>query len=316
MLTETSPPKLGRKTKESEQAEQKRLAEQIVRIPLAELHPFSDHPYGIREDQAMQDTVDSVKQNGVVVPAIVRPRAEGGYEIVAGHRRKLASEQAGFTDIPCIVRNLTDDEAIIQLVDSNAQREDVLPSERAKAYKMRLEAIRRTAGRPRKEFSANEPLSENSPNNSANFRSDDEVGNVDGISGDTVRNIISLNNLIPELMQMVDEKKISLTPAYQIAALTEPEQRLLLETIDSEQATPSVSQAQRMRKLSQLGELNEDNMLQIMMEQKKPQSFCITIPLDKLRRYFPKSYSPEKMEETIFKLLEQWLKHRQRSAER
>ncbi len=284
--------------------------EQIISIPLTELYSFPDHPYGIREDQAMQDTVDSVKQNGVVVPAIVRPRTEGGYEIVAGHRRKLASERAGFTDMPCIVRNLTDDEAIIQLVDSNAQREDVLPSERAKAYKMRLEAIKRTAGRPPRQ------AQENTPNNSANFRSDDEVGNVDGISGDTVRNIISLNNLVPELMQMVDDKKISLTPAYQIAALTEPEQRLLLETMDSEQATPSVSQAQRMRRLSQTGELNEDNMLQIMVEQKKPPNSSITIPLDKLRKYFPKSYSPARMEETIFKLLDQWLKHRQRSQER
>lgn len=284
--------------------------EQIIRIPLVELQPFPDHPYGIRDDQAMQDTMDSVKLNGVVVPAIVRPRDEGGYEIVAGHRRKLASERAGFTDMPCIVRDLTDDEAIIQLVDSNAQREDVLPSERAKAYKMRLEAIKRTAGRPPRQ------AQENAPNNSANFRSDDEVGNTDGISGDTVRNIISLNNLVPELMQMVDDKKISLTPAYQIAALTEPEQRILLETMDSEQATPSVSQAQRMRRLSQTGELNEDNMLQIMMEQKKPQAASINIPLDKLRKYFPKSYSPARMEETIFKLLDQWLKHRQRSAER
>ena len=310
MPTETSPPKRGRKPKQPATVEQVQTTEQIVRIPLAELHPFPNHPYGIREDQAMQDTADSVKQNGVVVPAIVRPRAEGGYEIVAGHRRKLASEQAGFTDMPCIVRNLTDDEAIIQLVDSNAQREDVLPSERAKAYKMRLEAIKRTAGRPK-----NDPQ-KNAPNNSANFRSDDEVGYVDGISGDTVRNIISLTNLVPELMQMVDDKKISLTPAYQIAVLTEPEQRLLLETIDSEQATPSVSQAQRMRKLSQSGELNEDNMLQIMMEQKKPQDFSISIPLNKLRKYFPKSYSPEKMEETIFKLLDQWLKQRQRRQER
>ncbi len=284
--------------------------EQIVRIPLAELHPYPNHPYGIRDDQAMHDTMDSVKQNGVVVPAIVRPRAEGGYEIVAGHRRKLASERAGFMDMPCIVRNLTDDEAIIQLVDSNAQREDVLPSERAKAYKMRLDAIKRTAGRPPRQ------ALENTPNYSANIRSDDEVGNTDGISGDTVRNIISLNNLVPELMQMVDDKKISLTPAYQIAALTEPEQRILLETMDSEQATPSVSQAQRMRKLSQTGELNEDSMLQIMMEQKKPPNSSITIPLDKLRKYFPKSYSPARMEETIFKLLDQWMKHRQRSAER
>lgn len=316
MPTETSPPKRRHKPNKPEPVEPVQTTEQIVRIPLTELHPFPGHPYGIREDQAMQDTLDSVKQNGVVVPAIVRPRAKGGYEIVAGHRRKLASEQAGFTDMPCIVRNLTDDEAIIQLVDSNAQREDVLPSERAKAYKMRLEAIKRTAGRPRKELSDNNPLSGNSPNNSANFRSDDEVGIVDGVSGDTVRNIISLTNLLPELMQMVDDKKISLTPAYQIAALTEPEQRLLLETIDSEQATPSVSQAQRMRKLSQAGELNEDNMLEIMLEQKKPENFNITIPLDKLRKYFPKSYSPAKMEETIFKLLDQWLKQRQRKQER
>ena len=310
MPPETSPPKRGRKPKQPAPMEPMQTAEQIVRIPLTELHPFPDHPYGIREDQAMQDTMDSVKQNGVVVPAIVRPRAEGGYEIIAGHRRKLASEQAGFSEMPCIIRNLTDDEAIIQLVDSNAQREDVLPSERAKAYKMRLEAIKRTAGRPRKD------LSENAPNNSANFRSDDEVGTVDGISGDTVRNIISLNNLVPELMQMVDEKKISLTPAYQIAALTEPEQRLLLETIDSEQATPSVSQAQRMRKLSQSGELNEDSMLQIMMEQKKPQDFTITLPVDKLRKYFPKSYTPARMEETIYKLLEAWQRKRQRDMSR
>lgn len=296
--------------REPSQCTQAKNTEQIVRIQLTELHPFPNHPYGIRDDQPMQDTIDSVKQNGVVVPAIVRPKAEGGYEIVAGHRRKLASEQAGFTDMPCIVRNLTDDEAIIQLVDSNAQREDVLPSERAKAYKMRLEAIKRRAGRPQKD------LSENAPNNSANFRSDDEVGSTDGISGDTVRNIISLNNLLPELMQMVDDKKISLTPAYQIAALTEPEQRLLIETMDSEQATPSVSQAQRMRRLSQTGELNEDNMLQIMMEQKKPQANSINIPLDKLRKYFPKSYSPARIEETIFKLLDQWLKRRQRSQDR
>ena len=302
--------------KKPSQRTQGKNTEQIIRISLTELHPFPNHPYGIREDQAMLDTVDSVKQNGVVVPAIVRPRAEGGYEIVAGHRRKLASERAGFTDMPCIVRNLTDDEAIIQLVDSNAQREDVLPSERAKAYKMRLEAIKRTAGRPKKEASDKNASSENPPKYSANFRSDDEVGNADGISGDTVRNFISLNNLVPELMQMVDEKKISLTPAYQLAALTEPEQRLLLETIDSEQATPSVSQAQRMRKLSQTGELNEDNMLQIMMEQKKPQAASINIPLDKLRKYFPKSYSPARIEETIFKLLDQWMKRRQRSAER
>ena len=280
--------------------------EAVVRIPLTELHPYPNHPYGIRDDPAMQDTVDSIKANGVVVPAIVRPRPAGGYEIVAGHRRKKASEQAGFTDMPCIIRNLTDDEAIIQLVDSNAQREDVLPSERAKAYKMRLDAIKRQGTRS----------DLTSPNYSAKFRSDDEVGTTEGISGDTVRNIISLNNLVPELMQMVDKGKISLTPAYQIASLTEPEQRLLVETINSEQATPSVSQAQRMRKLSQNGELNEDNILEIMSEQKKPENLNVTLSYDRLKKYFPKSYTPARMEETIFKLLEQWQRKRQRSQER
>ena len=283
--------------------------EAVVRIPLAELHPYPNHPYAIREDQAMQDTADSIKANGVVVPAIVRPRTEGGYEIVAGHRRKLASEQAGFTDMPCIIRNLTDDEAIIQLVDSNAQREDVLPSERAKAYKMRLDAIKRQGKRT-------DLASPTSPNNSAKFRSDDEVGSAEGISGDTVRNFVSLNNLIPELMEMVDKGKMALTPAYQIANLTEPEQRLLVDTIDSEQATPSVSQAQRMKKLSQNGELNEDNMLEIMMQQKKPESVNVVLPYEKLKKYFPKSYTPERMEETIFKLLEAWQRKRQRSQER
>lgn len=316
MPTEATPPRRGRKPKQPAPQASAQTAEQILRVPLTELHPFPDHPYGIREDQAMQDTVDSVKQNGVLVPAIVRPRAEGGYEIVAGHRRKLASELAGLPDMPCIVRNLSDDEAIIQLVDSNAQREDVLPSERAKAYKLRLEAVRRRAGRPRKEAADNDPLSENAPNVSAHFRSDDEVGTVDGVSGDTVRNIISLTNLVPELLRMVDEKKISLTPAYQIAALTEPEQRLLLETMDSEQATPSVSQAQRMRKLSQAGALDGDAMLQIMAEQKKPQGFSLNLSVDKLRKYFPASCTPKKMEETIFKLLEQWQRRRQRTAER
>ena len=282
------------------------LGEVVIRIPLDDLHPFPEHPYAIRDDPAMQDMADSIKASGVVNPAIVRPRPAGGYEIIAGHRRKKASKQAGFTDMPCIVRNLTDDEAIIQLVDSNAQREDVLPSERAKAYKMRLDAIKRQGARS----------DLTSPNNSAKFRSDDEVGTTEGISGDTVRNIISLNNLVPELMEMVDKGKISLTPAYQIASLTEPEQRLLVETIDSEQATPSVSQAQRMRKLSQSGDLNEDNMLEIMSEQKKPENMNVTLSYDKLKKYFPKSYTPARMEETIFKLLEQWQRKRQRSQER
>ena len=292
------------------------MPEEYLTIPLADLHPFPEHPYGIREDQAMKDIIDSIRERGVVVPAIVRPRDEGGYEIISGHRRKLASERVGLSALPCIVRELNDNEAVIQLVDSNAQRENVLPSERAKAYKMRMEAIKRSAGRPRKELSEIDPLSEKAPNNSAHFRSDDEVGIIEGVSGDTIRNFISLNNLVPELMTLVDDRKIALTPAYQLANLTEAEQRLLLETMDSEQATPSVSQAQRMKRLSQSGELNEDTMLQIMMEQKKPERENIILPLERRRGFFPKSYTPARIESTIFKLLEAWQRKRQRGQER
>ena len=286
------------------------LNESVVSLKLTELYPFPNHPYGIREDASMQETLDSVKQSGVIVPAIVRPRTEGGYEIVSGHRRKAASEQAGLTEMPCIIRDLDDDEAVIQLVNSNAQREDVLPSERAKAYKMRLEAVRRVAGRRKNSEKTN------APNDSANFRSDDDVGLSEGISGDTVRNVISLNNLIPPLLTMVDEGKISLTPAYHLAGLNEQEQLMLLETIESEQATPSVSQAQRMKKLSQTGHLGEDMILSIMSEQKKPETFKLSIPLDKLSKYFPKSYTASRMEETIFKLLDAWMKKRQRDQSR
>ena len=258
----------------------------------------------------MVDLIDSVQQYGVLIPAEVRPRPEGGYEIISGARRIHASELANLESMPAIIRDLDDDEAIIRMVDSNFQRENTLPSERARAFKMRMEAAKRKAGRPRKEEK------ENAPKISANFRSDDAVGELAGVSGDTVRNLISLTQLVPELMQMVDDKKIALTPAYQIAALPENEQKLLLETIDSEQATPSLSQAQRMRKLSQSGELNEDTMLNIMMEQKKPVSNDIMLSGEKLRKYFPKSYSPAKIEETIFKLLDAWLRKRQRDQSR
>ena len=237
----------------------------VVPIPLTELHPFPNHPFKVRDDEAMKETTESVKEYGVLTPAIVRPREKGGYEIVAGHRRKRACELAGLTALPALVRNLDDDTATILMVDSNIQRENILPSERAQAYKMKLEAIKRRAGRRTKE------AADNSPNNSANFRSDDEIGAAMGMSGDTVRNYISLTQLVPELQQMVDDKKIAVTPAYQIAALKPEEQALLVETIESEQATPSVSQAQRMKKLSQSGELNEDTMLSIMSAEKKPE---------------------------------------------
>lgn len=282
----------------------------IYRMPTRELHPHPDNPFGVRDDPEMQELVDSVQKFGVLVPAIARPRPDGGFELISGHRRKHASELAGLDFMPVIVLSLNDDEAIIQLVDSNIQRENVLPSERAKAYKMRMEAIKRTAGRPSKSGK------ENSPKISANFRCDDELGEKAGVSGDTIRNYISLTNLIPELMQMVDEKKIALTPAYQIATLPPREQALLFETIESEQATPSLSQAQRMKKLSQLGGLNEDTMLEIMMEQKKPVRNDITLSGEKLRKYFPKSYTPMQIEKTIFQLLDLWLQKRQRNQSR
>ena len=216
--------------------------------------------------------------------------------------------------MPCIVRQMDDDTATILMVDSNIQRENILPSERAQAYKMKLEAIKRQAGRrPKTAEIAGE---NNSPKISGNFHSDDEIGEKMGVSGDTVRNYIALTQLVPELQEMVDEKKIALSPAYQIAALKPEEQKLLLDTIDSEQATPSLSQAQRMKKLSQEGKLNDDTMLGIMMEQKKPEGYNVVLSADKLRKYFPRSYTPQKMEETILKLLDAWLRKRQRDQSR
>lgn len=284
--------------------------EVVVHIPLTELHPFPDHPFKVRDDEAMQETAASIKEYGVLVPALARPREDGGYELIAGHRRKHGCELAGLDTMPVIVRNIDRDTATIIMVDSNLQRESILPSERAQAYKMKLEAIKRRAGRPSKD------AAENSPKISANFRSDDEIGSDAGVSGDTIRNYISLTQLVPELQQMVDEKKIALTPAYQLAALKPEEQALLLETIDSEQATPSLSQTQRMKKLSQSGELNEDTMLSIMMEQKKPEKNDVTLSGDKLRKYFPRSYTPLQIENTIFKLLDAWQKKRQRDQSR
>ena len=284
--------------------------EVVVQIPLSELHPFPNHPFKVRDDEAMQETAESIRQYGVLVPAIVRPREDGGYEIVAGHRRKHGSELAGLQNLPCIVREMDDDTATILMVDSNIQRENILPSERAQAYKMKLEAIRRKAGRPAK---TEEKTDENnSPQVAANFRADDTVAKDAGISGDTVRRYIRLTELTPELQQMVDEKKIGMTPAVEISYLKPEEQQMLLTAIDSEQATPSLSQAQRMKKLSRDGKLNDDTMLDIMMEQKKPEGYNVVLSADKLRKYFPRSYTPQKMEETILKLLDAWLRKRQR----
>ena len=278
----------------------------IYRLQLSQLHPHPQNPFSIRDDQAMLDLIQSVQSHGVLVPAIARPRPDGEYEIIAGHRRKHASELAGLDFMLVVVLDMNDDEAIIQLVDSNIQRENILPSERAKAYKMRMEAMKRQGAR----------TDLTSPNISAKFRSDDELGQEVGVSGDTIRNYASLTNLVPELMQMVDEGRIKLSPAYQIAALPHNEQSLLLDTIESEQATPSLSQAQRMKRFSQNGELNEDVLLEIMMEQKKPERNDITLSGEKLRKYFPKSYSPIQMENVIFKLLEAWQRKRQRDQSR
>ncbi len=278
----------------------------MSKINIDQLYPHPDNPFGIRDDPSMMELVESVKQFGVLVPAIARPREDGSYELIAGHRRQKACELAGLDSMPVIVMNLDDNDAIIQMVESNIQRKNILPSERAKAYKLKMEALKRQGARS----------DLTSPKISAKFRSDDSVGDEAGVSGDTVRNYIALNNLIPELMEMVDEKRIALSPAYQIAALPKESQEQLLDTIESEQATPSLSQAQRLRKLSQAGELNEDTMLSIMMEQKKPERNDITLSGDKLKKYFPRSYSPKRIEETIFKLLDAWLRKRQRENSR
>ncbi len=290
----------------TEQERQDAKLEKVQNIPLSELYPFPDHPFSVRDDDSMKETVESVKEYGVLMPAIARPREGGGYELVAGHRRKRACELAGLDTMPVIVRDLDRDTAIIFMVDSNIQRENIPPMEKAKALKMKMEAIKRQGAR----------TDLTSPNYSAKSRSDDEIGAEMGMSGDTVRNMISLTQLVPELQEMVNDQKIKLTPAYQLAALKPEEQVLLVETIESEQATPSVSQAQRMKKLSQSGELNEDTMLGIMSEEKKPEVDKIVLTSDTLRKYFPRTYTPKQMQDTIIKLLDQWLKKRQRSQER
>lgn len=270
-------------------------------IPVSMLHPMPCSPFKIRDDDAMQELVLSIKNFGILNPLEVRPNDSGNFEIISGARRYQGAIQNQLESIPAVILDLDDDEAIIRMVDSNIQREYLLPSERAYAYKMRMEALKRKAGRPKK------AESKNSLKISANFRSDDSIGEKAGISGDTVRNYISLTLLVPALMQLVDESKIGLTPAYQLTHLSPAEQDLLFETIESEQATPSLSQAQRMRRLSEQGQLNEDSMLSIMMEQKKPVKRDVALSGDKLRKYFPKHYSPEQSETIIFKLLDAWI---------
>ena len=294
----------------TEESRQDADREKVIEIALTELHPFPDHPFSVREDDSMKETVESIKEYGVLSPAIARPREGGGYEIIAGHRRKRAGELAGLETIPVIVRDLDPDTAIIIMVDSNLQRENILPSERAKAYKMKLDAIRRKAGRPAKD------ANENSRQVGENLLSVERVGRDVGESARQVHRYIRLNELSPPLQQMVDDKKIALTPAVELSYLKPEEQALVVETIESEQATPSLSQAQRMKKLSQSGKLDEDSMLSIMTETKKPEVDKIVLTSDTLRKYFPKNYTPKQMENTIIKLLDSWCKRRQRNQER
>ena len=287
------------------QAEAKR--EKVQMIPLSELHPFRNHPFKVKDDEAMANTVDSVRQYGVLVPAIARPLESGGYELVSGHRRRHASELAGLTEMPVIVRDLDDDAATIIMVDSNLQRETLLPSERAFAYKMKLEAIKHqglrsdlTSGQLGQKFRCSAEL----------------VANQAGDSYKQVQRFIRLTALIPDLLNLVDEKKVAFNPAVELSYLKTEEQVLLLDAMESEQTTPSLSQAQRLKKFSQEGKLSVDVMRAIMSEEKKPEMDKVIFTSARLRQYFPKSYTPQQMENTILRLLEQWQRKRQQEAER
>ena len=280
--------------------------ERVMEIPLSELHPFQNHPFKVKDDEAMMETADSIRQYGVLVPAIARPDPNGGYELVAGHRRHRASELAEKETMPVIVRDLEDDAATIIMVDSNLQRESLLPSERAFAYKMKLDAMKHqgartdlTSAQVGPKLTAAEKIAENSPD-----------------SKSQIKRFIRLTELVPELMDMVDEKKIAFNPAYELSFLKKEEQVDLLDAMDSEQATPSLSQAQRLKKFSQEGHLSIDVMRAIMSEEKKSELDKVTLTSDTLRKYFPKSYTPQRMQETIIKLLEAWQRKRQRDQER
>ena len=280
--------------------------EKVQEIPLGELHPFRNHPFKVKDDAAMQDTVDSVREHGVLVPAIARPDPDGGYELIAGHRRHHASELAGKETMPVIIRDLDDDAATIIMVDSNLQREELLPSERAFAYKMKLEAIRHQG--KRQELTSSQV--------GMKLQALDIVGQQAGDSRNQVHRFIRLTELIPELLDMVDERKIAFNPAVELSYLKKEEQTLLLEAMDSEQATPSLSQAQRLKKFSQQKMLSLDVMRAVMSEENKNDLDRVTLKNETLRKYFPKSYTPKQMEDTIIKLLEGWYKKRQLSQER
>ncbi|MFR5855302.1 MAG: ParB/RepB/Spo0J family partition protein [Lachnospiraceae bacterium] len=287
------------------QADAKR--EKVQMIPLAELHSFRNHPFKVKDDEAMANTVDSVKQYGVLVPAIARPLESGGYELVSGHRRHHASELAGLTEMPVIVRDLDDDAATIIMVDSNLQRETLLPSERAFAYKMKLEAMKHQGLRS--------DLTSSQVGTKLQ-RTDEILADQTGSSRNQIQRFIRLTALIPDLLNLVDEKKVAFNPAVELSYLKTEEQVLLLDAMESEQTTPSLSQAQRLKKFSQEGKLSVDVMRAIMSEEKKPEMDKLIFTSAKLRQYFPKSYTPQQMENTILRLLEQWQRKRQQEAER
>lgn len=280
--------------------------ESVVDIPIADLYPFKNHPFKVIDDAAMLETVDSIIKHGILVPIIARPRAEGGYELISGHRRKRACELAGLETIPVIVRNLDDDAATIIMVDSNIQRENILPSERAFAYKLKLEAIKRQGSR----------TDLTSRQLDTKLRSDEIIAQSSPDSARTIQRYIRLTELLPDLLDMVDNKIIAFNPAVELSYLSIKEQHELMEVMEMEQSTPSLSQAQRLKKFSQEDKLTPDLMTSIMSEEKKPDIDKVTLTSKKLQQYFPKSYTPKQMEETILKLLEGWAKKRQQSHER
>ena len=291
-------------TEENRQEEQR---EQVQQIPIDELHSFTNHPFKVLDDEAMTRTVESIAQYGVLAPLIARPRPDGdGYEIISGHRRQYAAKLAGLETLPVIVRNMDDNAAVLLMVDSNLQRENILPSERAFAYKMKLEALKNQGARS----------DLTSPQVAAKFRSDDAVAKDQGISGDTVRRYIRLTNLIPEMLDLVDQKKISFNPAVELSYLDESQQRAFLEAMDGTQNAPSVSQAQQLKKMAQCGEFTYEKAFDILGQEKKSEQDTVTIKNDILRKYFPRSYTPRQMEEKIIQLLDAWQKKQQRHNER
>ena len=289
----------------TEESREDAQREKVVEIALSQLHPFQNHPFQVRDDQVMQETADSIREYGVLVPAIARPDPNGGYELIAGHRRHRASQLAGKETMPVIIRELDDDAATIIMVDSNLQRETLLPSERAFAYKMKLEAMKHQGER----------IDLTSSQLGTKLRADEILAQQAGSSRNQIQRYIRLTELIPELLELVDERKIALNPAYELSFLKKEEQTKLLDAMESEQTTPSLSQAQRLKKFSQEGYLSLDVMRAILSEEKKSEVDRVTLTSDTLRKYFPKSYTPQRMQDTIIKLLEQW-QRRQKEQER